>query len=158
MTTAAHASKDRPFWIVNGVVSVVALALLAYLLLLRHGAGDSTRLAFMPAINASFNGAAAVLLVVLGVYVAGALLEGSRRTAQAPIEILASSPQQTVGRSGPQPGWRVQYAFEAADGQTYVNEAFRTGSLDEIGAGHACYEPTNPDNNELVRATVGCPQ
>lgn len=65
-STTARASnpEDRPFWIVNGVVSVLALALLAYLLLLRRGSGDPTSLAFMPAVNASFNGAAAVLLVL----------------------------------------------------------------------------------------------
>jgi len=63
-TTAAVERGDRPFWIVNGVVSVLALALLAYLLLLRHGSGDASSLAFMPAVNASFNGAAAVLLVL----------------------------------------------------------------------------------------------
>ncbi len=55
---------DRPFWILNGVVSVVALSVLAYLLLLRHGSGDPSSLSFMPAVNASFNGAAAVLLVL----------------------------------------------------------------------------------------------
>jgi putative membrane protein len=56
---------DRPFWIVNGVVSVVALAVLAYILLVRHGSGgDGTALAFMPAINAAFNGTSAVLLVL----------------------------------------------------------------------------------------------
>ncbi len=59
------ARGDRPFWIVNGVVSVLALSVLAYLLLLRQGAGaDKTALAFMPAVNASFNAAAAVLLVL----------------------------------------------------------------------------------------------
>jgi putative membrane protein len=58
------ARGDRPFWIVNGVVSVVALAVLAYLLLLRHGSGDPARLAFMPAVNAGFNALAAVLLVL----------------------------------------------------------------------------------------------
>lgn len=63
-TSPAEARGDRPFWIVNGVVSVLALALLAYLLLLRQGAGDKSALAFMPAVNASFNGAAAVLLVL----------------------------------------------------------------------------------------------
>lgn len=64
-TTASSSTHgDRPFWIVNGVVSVVALAVLAYLLLLRHGSGDPSRLAFMPAINASFNGLAAILLVL----------------------------------------------------------------------------------------------
>jgi putative membrane protein len=57
-------TSDRPFWILNGVVSVIALSVLAYLLLLRHGSGDPTRLAFMPAVNASFNGMAAVLLVL----------------------------------------------------------------------------------------------
>ena len=46
------------------MVSVVALSVLAYLLLLRHGSGDPTSLAFMPAVNACFNAAAAVLLVL----------------------------------------------------------------------------------------------
>jgi putative membrane protein len=65
MSSAAVTSKrDRPFWIVNGVVSVVALAVLAYLLLVRQGSGDRTALAFMPAVNASFNGASAALLVL----------------------------------------------------------------------------------------------
>ncbi|HVH46796.1 MAG TPA: DUF420 domain-containing protein [Labilithrix sp.] len=64
-TTARESENaDRPFWIVNGVVSVLALALLAYLLLLRRGSGDPTSLSFMPAVNATFNGAAAVLLVL----------------------------------------------------------------------------------------------
>ena len=60
----ANAKGDRPFWIVNGVVSVVALSVLAYLLLIRQGSGDRTALAFMPAVNATFNAAAAVLLVL----------------------------------------------------------------------------------------------
>lgn len=63
-TTTAAQPADRPFWIVNGVVSVVALAVLAYLLLLRHGSGDPTSLSFMPAVNACFNAGAAVLLVL----------------------------------------------------------------------------------------------
>lgn len=60
------AASDRPFWIVNAVVSIFALSVLAYLLLLRQGGAnaDPHALAFMPAINASFNGAAAVLLVL----------------------------------------------------------------------------------------------
>jgi len=57
-------SGDRPFWIINGVVSVVALSVLAYLLLIRRGSGDATALSFMPAINATFNGTSAVLLVL----------------------------------------------------------------------------------------------
>jgi putative membrane protein len=62
-TTTPHG--DRPFWIVNGVVSVLALSLLGYLLLVRQGsAADKSALSFMPAVNASFNAAAAVLLVL----------------------------------------------------------------------------------------------
>jgi putative membrane protein len=64
-STATPTSSDRPFWIVNGVVSVLALSVLAYLLLIRHGSGgDGTALSFMPAINAAFNGTSAVLLVL----------------------------------------------------------------------------------------------
>jgi putative membrane protein len=59
------ARSDRPFWIVNAVVSILALGLLAYLLLIRQGPStDEATLAFMPAVNASFNAAAAVLLVM----------------------------------------------------------------------------------------------
>ncbi len=59
------ASTDRPFWIVNAVVSILALAVLAYLLLLRQGThADPAALSFMPAINACFNAGAAVLLVL----------------------------------------------------------------------------------------------
>jgi putative membrane protein len=64
MSVTVATSKDRPFWIVNGVVSVLALALLGYLLVIRQGSGDRTALAFMPAVNAAFNAMAAVLLVL----------------------------------------------------------------------------------------------
>lgn len=56
--------NERPFWIVNALVSIMALAVLGYLLLLRQGSGDKTALSFMPAVNATFNGTAAVLLVL----------------------------------------------------------------------------------------------
>jgi len=60
-----HDKRDRPFWIVNGVLSVAALALLAYLLLLRQGDhGDRSALSFMPAVNASLNATSATLLVL----------------------------------------------------------------------------------------------
>lgn len=62
--TAAIAREDRPFWIVNAVLSVVALGVLAYLLLIRHGSGDREALSFMPAVNACFNGISALLLVL----------------------------------------------------------------------------------------------
>lgn len=63
--TLTTAPSDRPFWIVNAVVSILALALLTYLLLIRTASpSDPTALAFMPAVNACFNAAAAVLLVL----------------------------------------------------------------------------------------------
>jgi putative membrane protein len=65
---AANARADRTFFIFNGVLSAVALAVIAYLLLVRRGAGGELDLRFMPAVNASLNGLATVLL--LGGYVA----------------------------------------------------------------------------------------
>jgi putative membrane protein len=56
---------DRPFWIVNAVVSIVALGVLAYLLLIRNASpSDPAALSFMPAVNACFNATSAVLLVL----------------------------------------------------------------------------------------------
>lgn len=54
---------DRRFMMFNGVVSAAALAFLAWLLLVPHGASGETDLTFMPAINACFNGLSAILLV-----------------------------------------------------------------------------------------------
>ncbi|WP_394825256.1 DUF420 domain-containing protein [Pendulispora albinea] len=63
--SALSKNTDRPFWIVNAVVSILALSLLTYLLLIRQTSpGDSAALAFMPAVNATFNAIAAVLLVL----------------------------------------------------------------------------------------------
>ncbi|MDB4985256.1 MAG: hypothetical protein JWN04_434, partial [Myxococcaceae bacterium] len=59
----AMEAGDRRFMIANAVVSTLALSLLAWLLLLRHPTGGTTDLSFMPAINASLNATAAVLLV-----------------------------------------------------------------------------------------------
>ncbi|MDB4991670.1 MAG: hypothetical protein JWN04_6848 [Myxococcaceae bacterium] len=59
----AMETGDRRFMIANAVVSTLALSLLAWLLLLRHPTGGTTDLSFMPAINASLNATAAVLLL-----------------------------------------------------------------------------------------------
>jgi putative membrane protein len=64
MTERPSVRRDRPFWIVNGVVSILALGLLAYLLLVHRGAGAPDALSFMPAVNAAFNACAALLLVL----------------------------------------------------------------------------------------------
>jgi putative membrane protein len=58
------AIADRRFFVFNAVVSVAALSLLAYLLLLRHGAVTSgADVSFLPAVNASLNALAATLLL-----------------------------------------------------------------------------------------------
>lgn len=56
--------NDRAFFIFNGLVSVVALSLLAWLLLIHGGMKNSTLdLRFMPMVNACFNAVAATLLI-----------------------------------------------------------------------------------------------
>ncbi|MGO8969096.1 MAG: DUF420 domain-containing protein [Myxococcaceae bacterium] len=58
------ASADRRFFLFNAVVSAAALSLLAYLLVLRHGAVTTgTDVSFLPGVNASLNALAATLLV-----------------------------------------------------------------------------------------------
>ncbi|MDB4973157.1 MAG: hypothetical protein JWN48_1498 [Myxococcaceae bacterium] len=61
--SAAMETDDRNFMIANGVVSALALGLLAWILLLRHPTGGTADLSFMPAVNAGFNALAAVLLL-----------------------------------------------------------------------------------------------
>ncbi|MBK6691836.1 MAG: DUF420 domain-containing protein [Myxococcales bacterium] len=56
--------SDRAFFAFNAVVSAAALALLAYLLLIRRGAAGQTDLSFMPAVNATMNGVAATCLTL----------------------------------------------------------------------------------------------
>ncbi len=67
-TTAAprpsSAGSDRTFFVFNAVVSVGALSLLAYLLLVRRGtAGTGVDLRFLPPVNATFNAISAMCLV-----------------------------------------------------------------------------------------------
>jgi putative membrane protein len=55
--------NDKVFFLINAVVSVGALALLAWLLLIRGGTQNSgLNLRFMPAVNAGLNATAAALL------------------------------------------------------------------------------------------------
>jgi putative membrane protein len=64
MTSTALPSSDRKFMVANAVVSALALTLLAYLLVLPRDVQGGDALSFMPAVNASLNAAAAVLLVL----------------------------------------------------------------------------------------------
>ncbi|WP_224364910.1 DUF420 domain-containing protein [Hyalangium versicolor] len=54
---------DRTFYVFTGIVSVAALTLLAWLLLIRRGGAVGVDLRFMPAVNASLNALAATLLL-----------------------------------------------------------------------------------------------
>ncbi len=55
---------ERPFWVINALVSIVALSVLAYLLLVRGGTPGGGGLTFMPAVNAAANATSATLLVL----------------------------------------------------------------------------------------------
>ena len=56
--------SDRAFFVINAVVSIAALSLLSWLLLVHGGLKNSSLdLRFMPAVNACFNATAASLLV-----------------------------------------------------------------------------------------------
>jgi len=65
-STASRApdpAADRRFFAFNATVSVAALGLLGWLLLVRRGAGTGgANLQFLPAVNASLNATAALLL------------------------------------------------------------------------------------------------
>lgn len=62
-TAAASASPDRAFFVFNAVLSTVALAFLAWILMLRDVTpGASHDLAFLPAVNAALNATSAALL------------------------------------------------------------------------------------------------
>lgn len=60
---APDPAADRRFFVFNAVVSVAALLLLGWLLVVRRGAGSGLAdLHFLPAVNASLNATAALLL------------------------------------------------------------------------------------------------
>lgn len=63
-TAELQPRNDKPFFVFNAVVSVAALSLLGWLLLIHGGMQTpSVNLRFMPAVNAVFNATAALLLV-----------------------------------------------------------------------------------------------
>jgi putative membrane protein len=85
---------DRTFYVFTGVVSAAALALLAWLLLIRRGGAVGVDLRFMPAVNASLNALSACLLVAGWV----AIKRGARRVHQyLMVSTFASSTLFLVG-------------------------------------------------------------
>jgi len=55
-------TSDRTFFIFNAVISASALAFLTWILLIKEGESVDANLDFMPALNATFNSIAAILL------------------------------------------------------------------------------------------------
>ncbi len=61
--TSPEKTSDRGFFLFNAVVSTLATAFLAWLLLMHKGADGGLDLSFMPAVNAGLNSLAATFLV-----------------------------------------------------------------------------------------------
>jgi putative membrane protein len=77
---AADPAADRRFYLFNAVVSVAALALLGWLMLVRRGAEPGAAdLRFLPGVNATLNATAALLLFAGWV----AIRRGSMRVHRA---------------------------------------------------------------------------
>lgn len=70
--------SDRAFYVFTGVVSAVALAFIAWILMARRGGVEGVDLRFLPAVNASLNATAAALLIAGWV----AIKKGARRVHQ----------------------------------------------------------------------------
>lgn len=60
---AADPAADRRFFVFNAAVSAGALLLLGWLLVVRRGGAGGSELRFLPAVNASLNATAALLLL-----------------------------------------------------------------------------------------------
>jgi len=59
---AGSSRSDRAFYLFTAIASAAALSVIAWLLLFRRGATGGPDLSFMPAVNASLNATASVLL------------------------------------------------------------------------------------------------
>ncbi len=94
-TRATTKRSDSRFWVVNAIVSAIALAVLAYLLLIRGGSkGAGAALSFMPAVNAGFNGLSAVLLTL------GVLAIRRKRVRQHQMFVLGAFASSTLFLAG----------------------------------------------------------
>ncbi|WP_342378828.1 DUF420 domain-containing protein [Myxococcus stipitatus] len=69
---------DRAFYIFTGIISAVALAFIAWILLGQRAGVEGVDLRFLPAVNASLNATAAALLIAGWV----AIKKGARRVHQ----------------------------------------------------------------------------
>ncbi len=81
---ATPQSQERVYVALNAVVSIAALSLLAWLLVLRSPAEETTAFGFLPALNASFN-ALATTCIVLGLLA----IRAKRRTVHRALMLSA---------------------------------------------------------------------
>ncbi len=115
MATAGPTS-DRRFFVFNAVVSTAALALLAWLLLIRRGADGGLDLSFMPAINAGWNALSTVLLISAYVAIKQRKIDVHRHLM---VAAFVSSSLFLVG----------YVAYHYVHGDTHYEGAFRTPYL-----------------------------
>lgn len=121
---------------------------------------------------------AVVLAVVIGVLVIGAAIFFSyqrhqwlaKLTAEAPAQVLAvkvtnsknqNHNQNQNQNSSPTYSTRITYTFQA-NGRTIETEWTKSGDVSddyEVGSrAKACYDPTNPDDNEIFTLSYRCGQ
>ena len=64
METDMKAISDRTFYLVIGTITVVAMTFLVWLIFIQEGLADGTKdVSYLPAVNASLNGLATILLL-----------------------------------------------------------------------------------------------
>lgn len=87
--------SDGSFWVVNAILSAVALSVLGYLLLVRGGSqGGGQGLSFMPAVNAGFNALSAILLTL------GVLAIRKKRVRQHQMFVLGAFASSSLFLAG----------------------------------------------------------
>lgn len=64
MTAATAEKSDRNFFVLNAALTLIAVAIIGYLLLVNRQKPQSIDVSFMPAVNAVCNGSAAILLLL----------------------------------------------------------------------------------------------
>jgi len=102
----------------------------------------------------TFKALLALLLVVVVVAAGLGYLERARRTAEAAVEIIRLDSHHSPGK-GARGSVDVQYRFDV-DGVTYTFLAVRSWRIEDAQNAKVCYEPGNPPNQALTKASEPC--
>ena len=92
--------SDRTFYILNGIVTIVAMAFLVWLIFIQEGSSETNlAVSYLPAVNAGLNGLAAVLLglvdwelliLFIGLFVVNRAFQDTGMPATITSELAAS--------------------------------------------------------------------